>query len=73
MGILKIGDIVTRKSYGSDIFFKVVDIKQNGDENIITLKGIYYRIQADAHESDLILQNEHKVCEQDMRISTLAK
>jgi len=24
---LKIGDIVSRKSYGSDILFKVVDIK----------------------------------------------
>ena len=40
MANFKIGDIVARKSYGYDIFFKVVDIKDNGKENIITLKGI---------------------------------
>ena len=61
MANFKIGDIVARKSYGYDIFFKVVDIKDNGKENIITLKGISYRIQADAPESDLVVQPESKV------------
>lgn len=56
MSIFKIGDIVTRKSYGSDIFFKIVEIKNEGGENIATLKGITYRLEADAPESDLLLQ-----------------
>jgi len=60
---LKIGDIVARKSYGCDVFFKISDIANNGAENIITLKGISYRIEADAPESDLILQPEQKVDE----------
>jgi spore coat assembly protein len=63
MGQLKIGDIVARKSYGQDVFFKVVDIVNNGAEKIATLKGISYRIQADAPESDLELQPENRVRE----------
>jgi spore coat assembly protein len=63
MGELKIGDIVARKSYGCDVFFKVVDIANNGRENIIRIKGISYRIEADAPESDLELQPESKVRE----------
>lgn len=63
MGGLKIGDIVARKSYGYDIFFKVVDIADNGSEKIITLKGISYRIEADAPESDLEVQTDNKVRE----------
>ena len=58
MGELMVGDIVARKSYGKDIFFKVVDIKDNGKENIATLKGITYRIEADAPESDLVVQTK---------------
>lgn len=61
MADLKVGDIVARKSYGYDIFFKVVDIKNNGKENLVTLKGITYRIQADALESDLIVQPDAQV------------
>lgn len=63
MSDLKVGDIVARKSYGYDIFFKVVDITQAGSERIITLKGISYRIEADAPESDLELQPESRVRE----------
>lgn len=63
MSGFKIGDIVARKSYGFDVFFKVVDIKNGKDGNILTLKGISYRIEADAPESDLELQPEHKVRE----------
>ncbi len=61
MGKLKIGDIVARKSYGCDVFFKVADIRNNGKEDIVTLKGISYRIEADAPESDLEIQSEQKV------------
>ncbi len=60
---LKIGDIVARKSYAYDIFFKVVNITNNGTDRIATLKGISYRIEADAPESDLQVQPEHKVRE----------
>lgn len=61
MGELKVGDIVARKSYGCDVFFKVCCINCNGKDKIYTLKGITYRIEADAPESDLILQPKHKV------------
>lgn len=63
MSDLKVGDIVARKSYGYDIFFKVVDITDTGSERIITLKGISYRIEADAPESDLEVQPENRVRE----------
>ncbi len=63
MGGLKIGDIVARRSYGYDIFFKVVNITNNGSDRIATLKGISYRIEADAPESDLLVQPEQKVRE----------
>lgn len=63
MNELKIGDIVARKSYGYDIFFKVVDITGSRGERIVTLKGISYRIEADAPESDLEIQPENRVRE----------
>lgn len=63
MSELKIGDIVARKSYGYDIFFKVADIREVGGEKIITLKGISYRIEADAPETDLEVQPDSKVRE----------
>lgn len=63
MSELKVGDIVARKSYGYDVFFKVVDIRNDGEQDIITLKGISYRIEADAPESDLEVQSEQKVVE----------
>lgn len=68
MGMLKIGDIVARKSYCCDILFKIVDISRTDKENAVTLKGICYRIQADAPESDLILQTEQRICEHKMAI-----
>lgn len=63
MSELKIGDIVARKSYGCDVFFKVTDIKDTGGEKVITIKGISYRIEADAPEADLELQTDNKVRE----------
>lgn len=65
---LKIGDIVGRKSYGCDVLFKVTDIKKAGNENIATLKGITYRIEADAPESDLIVQSRNKIEEYTRRM-----
>lgn len=63
MSEIKVGDIVARKSYGCDVFFKVVDIRNDGEEDIVTIKGISYRIEADAPQSDLVLQPEQKVRE----------
>lgn len=63
MDNLKIGDIVARKSYGKDIFFKIVDIKKDEKETIAILKGISYRIEADAPEADLEKQSEQSVRE----------
>lgn len=63
MGDLRIGDIVARKSYGGDILFKITDIKSNGKENIITLKGVTYRIQADAPETDLMTPSRERIDE----------
>ncbi len=71
MDCLKIGDIVARKSYGCDIFFKVVDIRKEGDGNTAVLKGICYRILADAPESDLVLQSDEHVNEHYTRMNTI--
>ncbi|MDO5517617.1 MAG: sporulation peptidase YabG [Clostridium sp.] len=55
---MQIGDIVVRKSYGKDITFKIIDVKEiNNEENVI-LKGINIRIIADSSEDDLEMANE---------------
>ena len=55
---MKIGDIVVRKSYGKDITFKIIDVREkNGKESII-LKGINIRIIADSTLDDLELAKE---------------
>ena len=51
--IMGIGDIVVRKSYGKDITFKIIDIKEVEDEVIYVLKGINIRIIADSPSGDL--------------------
>lgn len=48
---ITIGDIVTRQSYGEDILFKILDIKKN--EKIAILKGLEFRLIADAPLKDL--------------------
>lgn len=59
MSGFRVGDIVARRSYGSDLLFRVQEII---GEKVI-LKGISYRIEADAHISDLEIQKENKVIE----------
>lgn len=52
---IKMGDIVARKSYGYDILFKVYDTAVGKDgTRTVFLKGLSYRLFADAPESDLI-------------------
>lgn len=55
MEMLRIGDIVTRKSYGGDIDFKIADItaSRNSGKKTYVLKGILFRIIADSDEDDL--------------------
>jgi spore coat assembly protein len=54
MEALRIGDCVTRKSYGGDVHFKIAEIasKTNGRKSYV-LKGMLYRIIADSDEDDL--------------------
>lgn len=47
---LKIGDIVSRKSYNNDILFKIIDIT----ESTAILKGIDFRLYADSELKDLV-------------------
>ncbi|MDD4335514.1 MAG: sporulation peptidase YabG, partial [Desulfotomaculaceae bacterium] len=55
MGEIKKGDVVGRKSYNKDIFFKIIDIYQGNDnKGYCKLKGIHYRLLADAPQEDLI-------------------
>ncbi len=50
---MKIGEYVVRKSYGRDITFKIMDIKEIKNKRIYILKGINLRIIADSLEDDL--------------------
>lgn len=63
MGGLKIGDIVARKSYGMDVYFKVNGFKALGSETLVELKGLSYRILADAPETDLVVIPKSRVNE----------
>ncbi|MCX7904735.1 MAG: sporulation peptidase YabG [Caloramator sp.] len=63
---LKVGDIVVRKSYGGDVYFKITQIvkKQDGTK-LYVLKGIELRIIADALEEDLLRPDLNKIAEYD--------
>lgn len=51
---MKIGDIVARKSYNKDIIFKIAGFSiDENNEKVAILKGIAFRIIADAHLDDL--------------------
>jgi len=51
---MKVGDFVVRKSYGEDITFKIIGIKENeSGERVYILKGVNLRIEADAPLDDL--------------------
>lgn len=56
MDKFKVGDIVTRKSYGGDILFKIHDIKNiDGAEPVYILRGLLLRLSADSRGHDLVL------------------
>ncbi len=62
---MQVGDIVVRKSYGKDITFKIVDIKDSESETIFVLKGINLRILADAPSNDLEVVSKENIGELD--------
>ncbi|MCL5058927.1 MAG: sporulation peptidase YabG [Actinobacteria bacterium] len=52
---LKIGDIVARKSYGGDIFFKIMNLCTGDDgKQYARLKGLDMRLEATAPVDDLL-------------------
>ena len=53
MDKIRKGDIVGRKSYGKDIYFKVDHIIEKTNEKIAILNGLVERIEADSPISDL--------------------
>ncbi|MGL5244878.1 MAG: sporulation peptidase YabG, partial [Sarcina sp.] len=62
---MKVGDYVVRKSYGKDITFKIIDIKEVKDKVIYVLKGINIRIIADASIDDLEEVDNDFIAEKD--------
>ncbi len=52
---MKVGDLVVRKSYQKDMIFKVVSlyVDETIKEEIAVLKGVAYRVMADAKVDDL--------------------
>lgn len=75
---IKVGDIVARKSYDFDILFKVHDIVLNKDgSKTICLKGLSYRLFADAPESDIVKMPMNKINEEmqllEKRLNKLAR
>lgn len=66
---MDIGDIVVRRSYGRDITFKIIDIKNTNEGIIYSLKGIDLRLIADSPEEDLELVTENSSTERERRFS----
>lgn len=49
----KVGDLVVRKSHGGDIIFKIAEIRESDGKEYYVLKGLHYRLLADAPEDDV--------------------
>ena len=54
---IRIGDIVTRKSYDGDIYFRVV----GNDHDQGMLRGLFNRLYADAPLEDLKKKNQTEI------------
>lgn len=50
---LKVGDLVIRKSHGGDIIFRIADINEEDGQLMCCLKGLHYRLLADAPLDDV--------------------
>lgn len=53
MGGLKVGDVVGRKSYGLDVYFKVMEIVEENEKKMARLNGLDMRLCATAPIEDL--------------------
>ena len=61
---MKEGDIVTRKSYNQDIIFKITGFsKDENNKKIALLKGVAFRLIADAYLDDLVLVEKNDMRE----------
>jgi len=49
-GVLAVGDLVVRKSHGADVVFRVSSI----EDGVALLRGVCFRLMADAPISDLV-------------------
>ena len=61
MGEIRVGDVVGRKSYRHDIYFKVTKIEDIDGAKIVSLKGLDVRLCATAPIEDLELIEPSKV------------
>ncbi|HHY03670.1 MAG TPA: sporulation peptidase YabG [Thermoanaerobacterales bacterium] len=59
MAKVKIGDVVARISYNKDIFFKIIDIKE--ELRLAVLKGLNVRVIADAPIDDLVIPSPAEI------------
>lgn len=66
---MQIGDVVVRKSYGKDVTFKIIDIKETDKGLVFTLKGISLRIIADSPIDDLEQISDENGIESDKILS----
>jgi spore coat assemly protein len=57
---IKIHTVVGRKSYNSDILFRVIDIKEVNGKQVAILYGEDYRLMADAPFDDLVIIDSHE-------------
>ena len=67
--MFNIGEYVTRKKYGNDIVFKIIKIENNK----VYLKGVEYRLIADAEMNDLIKCSKCKKKEFNDKLRNLDK
>jgi spore coat assembly protein len=61
--MVRVGDIVARKSYGYDVLFRVVGISEGEAQ----LKGVDRRLWATAAISDLVIQSQDRITEDEMK------
>ena len=54
--IFNIGDIVSRNSYGNDVYFKIIKV----ENDTAYLKGVELRLFADSPINDLVIVKEYK-------------
>jgi spore coat assembly protein len=56
-----IGNIVARRSYNQDLLLRIIDIKRMGREKVAVLRGLHYRLLADAPFYDLVPVSEKEI------------